>query len=116
MAFPFQQEESLTKEQSEILRELNSFQQVSSSHAWQRIKDRLQADVDEAQEELLGCKPDVTLEQRGLMALRWQQRIAIQRDLLAFVDEALAQRDRLLEDIKEASDEHSTDAGNNDQQ
>lgn len=107
MAYPFQQPEGLTQDQAEILRELNSFQQVSDSVAWKKVIERLKGNTAEALEEMLGCAPDTPLEQRGVLQMRWQQREAIQRDLLSFVDAQLNERQKLIEEIKEQIDEHN---------
>ena len=99
MAYPFQRETGLTQEQADVLRELNSFAQFSASDVWQKLKKRLQQQADEASEELLGCPIQYTLAQRGVLAIRWQQRVAIQRDLIAFVESHLDERQKLIDEI-----------------
>lgn len=120
MAYPFQQVEGLTQEQVDILRELNSFKLVGESSAWEKIIGRLKANVDEALEEMMGCGPETTLDQRGVLQLRWQQREAIRRDLLAFMQSNLDERQRVIDEIKEqheyTSSDAGTDSGSNDQQ
>jgi DNA-directed RNA polymerase subunit F len=119
MAYPFQQSEGLTREQAEILRELNSFKQVSESAAWVKIKEKIQSMVDEAKEDLLGCPPDTCNEGRSILSIRWQQREAMSRELTNFVESQLQERNILLVEIKEQengdTDDHSGDPGSNDQ-
>ena len=110
MAYIRQEQEGLTDEQAEILRELNSFHQVSETVAWKQIRARLELHADEAREALMDCL--ASLEQRGVLALRWQQREATKRDILGFMDSQLSQREKLLEEIKEQN-EHSTDDARN---
>lgn len=117
MAYPFQEQEGLTKEQSEVLRELNSFKLVTETTAWGKIKEKIVSLVEEAQEELLGCAPDTGNEARSILSIRWQQREAMKRELLNFIDSQLTFRDRMIEEIKEQHEytDHSGDPGNNDQ-
>ena len=118
MAYPIPQQEGITKEQAEILRELNSFHQVSESAAWKLIFESLQKTVDVARDELLACEADADMASRSVLALRWQEREAIRRGLVKFMDSHLEERNRILEEIKEQheyTDDHSGDPGNHSQ-
>ena len=112
MAYPTAFDEGLTKAQAEALRELNSFQQVSQSDAWKLIQAKAVELVDEAKEEMLGCAPETTLEQRGILQIRWQQREAMWRALESFVNSQLEDRERLIEELKEQDEHSSNDSGN----
>lgn len=114
MAYIYQPQEGLTREQAEMLRELNSFQQVSDSAAWKKLRERLDATVDESREECLGCAPETTMEQRAILQMRWQQREAIRRDLLAFMDSHVEHRKQLLDELKEQNEYTSSDSGSTD--
>jgi hypothetical protein len=111
MPVPFAQPEGLTQEQAEMLRELNSFKQVSETAAWKKIQEKIAEMVEEAKEELLGCPPETTTEQRGVMSIRWQQREAMARGLSQFVDVQVREHSKLLEEIKEQHEHNSSDSG-----
>ena len=113
MAYPFERAEGLTQEQSDILRELNSFHLFSQTDLWKNLCEKMQSMVEEAQEALLGCHPALGAEKRGILSIRWQQREAMRRGIIEYVTSQLNAREQMLEEIKEQNEHNSDPRSNN---
>lgn len=83
------------------LQELQEVHNLTTMPGWKtRILPLLNSLVSEANEEMLGAV-FATVEVKASLLTRWQQRVAVQRAVLGYIDECSQRRTRILEEIKE---------------
>lgn len=83
------------------LEELQQVHALITMPGWKtRIQPLMQAQVEDAKESMVGNISNDPMTYMRLQ-LRWQQREAMLRALLGYIDECEQRRTRILEEIKE---------------
>jgi hypothetical protein len=107
MAVPQSDTEVSANDDLEKLALAQSYFTMSESSAWKDLMERVQALVDQAQQELFSSREfDATriVEEK----LRWQQRMLVKQAILQIVQGQLVTRESILEEMK-GIDEHTND-------
>ena len=91
----------LSQEELVELEELQQVHALISMPGWKtRIQPLMQAQVEDAHENMVGNLSNDPMTYMRLQ-LRWQQREAMLRAVLGYIDECEQRRTRILEEIKE---------------
>jgi hypothetical protein len=108
MALPGTEDIEQGSEDIQALALAQSYFVLSESAAWKDLMGRVQALVDQAQQELFSdMSPEAN--QIVLLKTRWQQRLMTQQAMFAIVKSQLDARTNILEEMKESTNEHYTD-------
>jgi hypothetical protein len=91
----------LDPDEIEALSELRDIQTLINSPGWTlRLRPLLESLVNEAEEEMLGAV-FATTDVKASMLTRWQQRKAMLRAVLQYIESCETKRKRILEEIEE---------------
>lgn len=101
-----------TEEQAEELKVAAYFEQLSTHPAWTLIMERVNSQVEEAHDQMVGLV--APLPEFALSALtRYQQRLIVKQDLEKFVAAHLENKKQILEELQgeqeNGNDTESTD-------
>lgn len=92
---------NLESDELEHLKELQEVHELFTSTGWRtRIMPLLQEQVEQAKEAMVGNISSDPMTYMRLQ-LRWQQREAMLRELVGYIDGCEQQRKRILEEIEE---------------
>lgn len=95
----------LEAEEKKALREAQYFESLSHSPAWPKLKEYMQALVDEASEAMAG---NISNEPMTYMRfqIRWQQRQAMMRAVIQYVDTMVETKKELVQRATEEQNEY----------
>lgn len=85
------------------LSELGEVFNTVHSAGWKRIHALLEELVEEAHEDMFGALG--TLEDRGVLTLRWQQREAMKRAVENYISDCISKRANILDEIARREEE-----------